>query len=174
TIIKWLTAPVAAPPGTSRADESGDERKERADDQGRIPIVEEAPVESPDGKEAPEESPDGDAAPAIFDHEGLLYRLMDDEALAREVVEEFLTFTSDYVKVLEEALEKRDAPVLRREAHTLKGAAGNVGADVLQELAHQVQAAAEDENFHEATSLIPEVKEQFDAFKKELEISGWK
>ncbi|MCP4694530.1 MAG: response regulator, partial [Desulfobacterales bacterium] len=108
TIIKWLTAPVAAPQGASRADESGEERKERADDQGRIPVVEEAPVESPDGKEAPEESPDEDAAPAIFDHEGLLYRLMDDEALAREVVEEFLTFTSDYVKVLEEALEKRD------------------------------------------------------------------
>ncbi len=165
TIMKWIAPPISSPPEASAADGSAEQEKTREppDDEGKLPGVEDGSDKARDAKKKS----------AIFDREGLIHRMMDDEELAREVVGEFLDYASEYIKVLEKALEKRDAPMLRREAHTLKGAAGNAGANVLQEMAYETQLAAEAEDLDQAASLFPRIQHQLHAFRKELEQMEW-
>lgn len=91
------------------------------------------------GKTADDSSP----GRAVFDWDALLYRLMGDEALAEEIVGDFLRQIPENLDSLKQALDKKDMVLIKREAHIIKGAAGNVGAVVLQEIAEKIETAGD-------------------------------
>ena len=78
----------------------------------------------------------------VFDQAGLMARLMDDEDLAREVIECFLIDTPKQIAALRVYLETGDAPSVRRQAHTLSGASANVGGEALRAVAIEMEMAA--------------------------------
>jgi HPt (histidine-containing phosphotransfer) domain-containing protein len=61
------------------------------------------------------------------------------------------------VSALHDALAAGDAPLARREAHTLKGASANVGAQALREAAHAAELACAAEALGEAVPLAGRV-----------------
>jgi HPt (histidine-containing phosphotransfer) domain-containing protein len=107
----------------------------------------------------------------IFDRAGLMARLMDDEYLARMVVEGFQEDIPKQIAALKGYLESGAAGA-ERQAHTIKGASANVGGKRLMEVAFEMEKAARAGDLSAAGRHIPELEAQFDwlnqAMKKEL------
>jgi PAS domain S-box-containing protein len=110
--------------------------------------------------------------PVIFDRAGLMARLMDDNHLARMVVESFLEDIPLQIDLLKGYLETGDDSRVEHQAHTIKGASANVGGDRLQTVAHLMEKAAKAGDLNAVRGHIPEMEAQFDtlhqAMAKEL------
>jgi signal transduction histidine kinase/DNA-binding response OmpR family regulator len=106
----------------------------------RSPTGPALPAASPVPEEAaPEVAP----RPTVFDPSSLRERLMGDDELAREILAEFLTDLDQQLAALRAALAAREAETVRRRAHQIKGACGNVGALAMQALALELEHGAE-------------------------------
>jgi HPt (histidine-containing phosphotransfer) domain-containing protein len=108
----------------------------------------------------------------VFNRAEMLERLMDDEELLEEVVRGFLEDAPLRIAALKEALGEGDAALVRREAHTLKGAASNISAGALCQAASETEKAGVAEELDKAASLTAEIDEQFEILKKAVARSG--
>ncbi|MBF0370634.1 MAG: PAS domain S-box protein [Magnetococcales bacterium] len=79
-----------------------------------------------------------------FDLQQALAKLGGNRRLYRKLVEKFLENQTDAVSKMEQALEKGDREEALRQAHTLKGIAGSLGAKGLQTAAADLEAALND------------------------------
>jgi signal transduction histidine kinase/CheY-like chemotaxis protein/HPt (histidine-containing phosphotransfer) domain-containing protein len=104
----------------------------------------------------------------IFDKNSFLDRLLGDEDLAKEIIKGFIEDSLRQIGTIKEALENRDTNVIYGRAHSLKGAAGNISATALKDLAYQIEIAGETGDLIKAASLIPKLDEQFEVLKKSL------
>ena len=77
----------------------------------------------------------------VFDQAGMMARLMDDEDLARTVIEGFLEDIPQQIEALRGYLEAGDAAGAERQAHTIKGASANVGGEALRAVAFEMEKA---------------------------------
>ena len=68
---------------------------------------------------------------------------MGDEEFAEELVRVFLDDAADQIEKLRLAVEQSDYGAVSQAAHRLKGAGGNVGADVFAEVCQQMESAAQ-------------------------------
>ncbi|MCP4688412.1 MAG: response regulator, partial [Desulfobacterales bacterium] len=115
---KWLREAPAPDDGSGDGPKPDPHRKNRGEHRG----------------EHRGESP-GENRMGILDREGLLRRMMGDEDLAGEIFVDFLEHAPGMIASVREVMEKGAALLLRSQAHSLKGAAANVGAPALQEAA---------------------------------------
>jgi HPt (histidine-containing phosphotransfer) domain-containing protein len=104
----------------------------------------------------------------VFDREGLLYRLMGDDELVEEIADDFLNQIPINMEALRKSLDQKDAHQVKREAHIIKGSAGNVGALVLQDIAKKIEAAGELEDLNTAESYFMQFVAQLEVLKNEL------
>jgi len=104
----------------------------------------------------------------IFDRAGLLDRLMGDEALANEILGEFLEDVPRNVTALKEALDNGDAPSIQLRAHTIKGQSANVGGEALCETAFEIEKAGESGDLETVKARMTELEAQFDRLKKAM------
>ncbi len=102
---------------------------------------------------------------SIFDWDGLLDRLMGDEDFAKEIIDDFLKQIPDNLFALKNALNKKDLLLVKREAHIIKGASGNVGALVLQKIAEQIEISGEKKDFVKTESFVEELDTQWKVLK---------
>ncbi len=109
--------------------------------------------------------PDDRPEPGAFDRAGLLERVLDDEELAREIVELFFENASGLVTAAKQALEDKDAAEVQRCGHALKGASGNVGASALQDIALGIEKAGNAGDLEQAASLVSEFESGVSAFR---------
>jgi HPt (histidine-containing phosphotransfer) domain-containing protein len=65
-------------------------------------------------------------------------------------------------------LNKKDLPLVKREAHIIKGASGNVGALALQKIAEQIEISGEEKNFVKIRSFVEELDKQLKVLKNKL------
>ena len=108
----------------------------------------------------------------VFDKADLFNRLMDDEDLAKEVIELFLDDIPPKLVAMKKAFNKSDAPLLRDLAHTVKGAAANIGAGAFRDCASRMEQAGKAGNLDKAASLLPQIDEQFKRLENVLVLSG--
>jgi len=104
----------------------------------------------------------------IFDWDGLLHRLMGDEDLAKEIINDFLKQIPDNLLAVKEALNNEDLSLVQREAHIIKGASGNVGALTLQDIAEQIEIAGEEKDLVKAGSFVAELETQLEILTNKL------
>jgi signal transduction histidine kinase len=108
----------------------------------------------------------------IFDRAGLMARLMDDQDLARIVIEGFLEDVPRQIEALRGYLEAGDAPGAERQAHTVKGAAANVGGECLREVAFEMEKAGKAGDLAAIKARMAGLETEFDrlkiAMKKEI------
>lgn len=72
----------------------------------------------------------------------LYKRMMQDEKLVKTVLQAFFEDLPQQISHLHDAADNKDFKVLVRGAHKLRGAAGNVGAEKLQQLLDELEVAA--------------------------------
>ncbi len=108
----------------------------------------------------------------IFDRAGMITRLMDDEKLARTVVEGFIEDIPLQIEALRGYLETGDAASAERQAHTIKGASANVGGERLRAAALEMEIAGKAGDMNAINACLVELETQFDllsqAMKKEM------
>jgi len=104
----------------------------------------------------------------IFDKNSFIERLLGDEDLAKEITKGFLEDSLRQINILKEAVDNKNADMIHSQAHSLKGAAANISATVLKELAYQIEIAGQTKDLIKAASLIPKLDEQFEVLKKKL------
>ncbi|MEI6673642.1 MAG: PAS domain S-box protein [Verrucomicrobiota bacterium] len=104
----------------------------------------------------------------IFDQAGMTARLMHDAALIQMVSQGFLLDIPQQIIAIANHLEAGNALAVERQAHTLKGAAANVGGERLRELAAKIERAAAANDLSAAASLIPDLEIQFAALQQAM------
>ena len=95
---------------------------------------------------------------AVFDEEELLKRLMGDRELGRAVIAGFLEDIPQQIDTLKQRLGEGDAPLVSRHAHTIKGAAATIGAQVLREVACTMEQAGKAGELDRAANLFSGLK----------------
>jgi PAS domain S-box-containing protein len=118
-----------------------------------------APLEQTTTPNSASNNPDG---AVVFDRAGLLERLMEDEQLAGIVLGGFLEDIPHQIELLGEFLDREDAHAAHRQAHSIKGAAANVGGERLRQCALQLEKAAQREDLQTVRDGLPALKEEFE------------
>jgi HPt (histidine-containing phosphotransfer) domain-containing protein len=80
-----------------------------------------------------------------------------------ELVDIFLADTPPRLAEIDTALAARDSRTLTRAAHSIKGSAGNFGAERLSRVAQEIEAAAKENNFALAAEHAPALHREFAA-----------
>jgi len=101
----------------------------------------------------------------VFDRAGMMGRLMDDEELARVLTECFLEDIPQQIETLRGCLEAGDAPGAERQAHTIKGAAANVGGEFLREVASEMEKAGKAGDLDVVKTRMADLYVQFERLK---------
>ena len=103
-----------------------------------------------------------------YDGSVLAERFEGDEETIAFVLKTFLKDAPEQIELLKSALDAKDAMAIRRHAHSLKGAAGNVGADALRELSLQAENAGEIWGFDTAAQVAHNMEQAFERLKNTL------
>ncbi len=109
-------------------------------------------------EEGGERQPDERAFDASF----LLEQFEGDTEAVAAVMEVFAEDAPKQIRLLKDALRDHDLDAVRRHAHSLKGAAGNVGASALRDLSLQAENAGSAEDLAGATAAVQSMDQVFD------------
>jgi signal transduction histidine kinase/CheY-like chemotaxis protein/HPt (histidine-containing phosphotransfer) domain-containing protein len=104
----------------------------------------------------------------IFDRAELLERLGGRDDMLGRFLEMFSRNVAGYMEQLRSAAERGDAEQLRIQAHTIKGAAGNISARVVRETAAALEALAREGKVDEAVAMIDQLADDLKAFDAAL------
>ena len=104
---------------------------------------------------------DPDTPPAIFVPTQLLQRLMGDQAFAELLLDAFLEDTPKQLQRLAEQAGQGQLMEVKRLAHSLKGAAGNVNAPRLQQCAQALEHAVDCGDKTAVCAKLPELTGHF-------------
>jgi HPt (histidine-containing phosphotransfer) domain-containing protein len=94
----------------------------------------------------------------------LLHRCLGNIKLVERVLAKFRETGSADLEQLEHALEQLDLPAVVEIAHRFKGAASNVSALGLYELAVQIERCGCDLNRAELSALLPQLRSEWKKF----------
>jgi len=98
--------------------------------------------------------------PVVFDGEGMLARMMGDDAMARTVAAGFLEDLPRLCADLKALLDAGDAAAAGRQAHTLKGAAMAMGGEALGAVSLELELAGKAGDLGQARARWPELERQ--------------
>ncbi|HEX2956002.1 MAG TPA: response regulator, partial [Chitinispirillaceae bacterium] len=118
-----------------------------------------------------QEKPSGDSGedyPVIWNKDAMLNRLMNDQELARTVLDGFIKDIPDQIDKLELLFQKSDLPSVGRQAHSIKGAATNIGGEKLQQIAYELELEGKYGNLETARINLEELKREFEFLTKEI------
>ncbi len=104
----------------------------------------------------------------VFDRPGLLARLMEDEDLARAVVDGFLEDMPRQIEALRSYLDAGDAEGVVRQSHTIKGASANVGGESLRAAALEMEQAARAGSLEDVAARLPDLDARFARLKEAM------
>ena len=112
---------------------------------------------------------DAAPGPVVFDKAGMLDRLMYDTDLIRIVLDGFMENIPEQILALRSHLAAGDVVTAERQAHTIKGAAANVGGEALRAVAFEMEKHGNARDLAGIQALMPELDRQYDILKKMLE-----
>lgn len=107
---------------------------------------------------------DPQAEGLIFDRQGLLSRLGGNEELIEKFISLFRKGVEEHLKKLQKSALASDQEGLRLSAHAVKGAAANIGALRVQEVAAKMESEAKRENLAAAASLLQQLTSEYACF----------
>ncbi|HIJ94322.1 MAG TPA: response regulator [Desulfuromonadales bacterium] len=104
----------------------------------------------------------------VFDRAELLERLGGRDDMMGRFLEMFSRNVAGYMEQLRSAAERGDTEQLRIQAHTIKGAAGNISARVVRETAAALETLAREGKVDEAVAMIDRLAGDLKAFDAAL------
>ncbi|MCK4619164.1 MAG: response regulator [Desulfobacterales bacterium] len=105
---------------------------------------------------------------SVFDRTAFLDRIGGDKNICQEIIGIFLQDVPRQIESLENTISKNNPALVDRQAHTLKGASGNVGAVSLQDAAMQLELAGKNNDLSRATEILNTIKKEFEKVKKAM------
>ena len=111
----------------------------------------------------------GLGALSVFDVADLVQRLGGRDEMVARFVTMFTGVTAGYLLALREAVEKGDRDQARIQAHTIKGAAANISAWRMREIADALETLSREERVEGAADLLHRLEQSFDEFCRETE-----
>jgi len=102
---------------------------------------------------------------AVFNRADFLARMMGDEELLRMIQETFLEDMPVQIKALEKLVARGEADLAAAQAHMIKGAAGNVSAGALREVAVALEKAGHDGDKIALQKAMSDLEHQFSRLK---------
>jgi HPt (histidine-containing phosphotransfer) domain-containing protein len=122
-----------------------------------------------DEKVVGDEVPDAPARETrVFDPTVLLDLLGGDAASVAEILGEFLEDVPRQLQALRAAFDDGELDAVRRQAHTVKGASANVGAEALRGAAYAVECAAAEGDAVAAAALADGVVREFERLRERV------
>jgi PAS domain S-box-containing protein len=109
---------------------------------------------------------------ALFDAQRLIQDMGGDVEIARLVVDSVLESIPLHLRALRQALDERNGEVIHRLAHSIKGVAAQVGAQVLSDTARRIERLAQSAQFDAIEALQQPLCAAWDALQGEL--SDWR
>jgi CheY-like chemotaxis protein/HPt (histidine-containing phosphotransfer) domain-containing protein len=113
--------------------------------------------------------PEAEIPVPVFDKAALSRRLMGDEELIREIISAFLQDIPRQIERLKGYLVTDDTASAERQAHTIRGAAGNVGGEALRAAAFEAEKAGRAKDAEKLKALVPELEERFGELRQAME-----
>jgi HPt (histidine-containing phosphotransfer) domain-containing protein len=110
---------------------------------------------------------------SAFDYEGALKRFGMDDFILREVVSASLGDLNFSFQNLKHCISVGDANESRRLAHSIKGAAGSIGAIALSAVAAEIEVYAKSANLNMAAAMFPDMGLEFHRLQAALTELGW-
>ncbi|HGY12154.1 MAG TPA: response regulator, partial [Desulfobacterales bacterium] len=107
--------------------------------------------------------------PRVFDKDALMERVMGDTELAETVILSFLDDIPRQMDALIKFIDQKGTEDAGKQGHQIKGAAGNVGANTLREIASDIETAGKAGELDRLIFLVPQLEEAFDQLKKVME-----
>ena len=112
----------------------------------------------------------------IIDLEDVLRRIEGDKELLVELIEIFLEDCPPKLEQVKNFLDQKNVTMLQEVAHSVKGAAANIGAKKMWDTFKEIDAAAKNQDLEPIKALLPrgiqeydEIKNYFPSLKKELQ-----
>lgn len=102
----------------------------------------------------------------IWDEAGMLERLMDDKELVTSILDEFLSDMPRQIETLRSYLDACDVAGAKRQTHTIKGSAANVGAQTLYAVAAEMEQAGRAGNLEGMTTRMNTLSAAYETFKQ--------
>ncbi|MFW6037461.1 MAG: PAS domain S-box protein [Desulfonatronovibrio sp.] len=96
----------------------------------------------------------------VFDKKALMQRVDHDNDLAGEILTIYIQSAEPKFESLKEFLAKNNVEKATRDAHSIKGNAGNCGCMAMAETAGQMEKAGKSGNIDEMKRLLPELEKQ--------------
>lgn len=104
----------------------------------------------------------------IFDREEFLDRLMDDEDIARMLLERFMEEIPSHIDELRMVMESGDAEKVHMKAHNIRGVAGNLGACRLSAVAEAAEKSADSGDIRNLPELVGMIEAELTELKKAI------
>jgi CheY-like chemotaxis protein len=104
-----------------------------------------------------------------FDAEDLIERLMGNQALAKRVAGAFMDSMPQELLALSNAITNSDADALTLAAHSIKGAAANVGSKAVSDLASQLERLGRAGAMASASEVLPELNARIESLKPAIQ-----
>jgi CheY-like chemotaxis protein len=111
----------------------------------------------------------------VFDGAAFSHRLMDDLSLQQQVATNFIADMPNQIESLKQAVDSQDAEQIAAMAHKIKGAAANMAAEQMREIALDLELSAKEGEIADAEDKAQALSAAFeqlsDALKQALELS---
>lgn len=102
----------------------------------------------------------------LFDRSRLEQISSGDKELEQELLQIFVEDIQDYLQELKQGLSANDVVKVGRQAHTIKGASGNVGVTSMQEVAAELERQARTEaSLEDAPELVADLEDLLNAVR---------
>lgn len=85
----------------------------------------------------------------------------EDPNFLRELIDMFLDDVPQRIAEIERALATKDAPLLTRAAHTIKGSGSNFGAAGLTKVSLEMERQGKEAAFDAAAATLPSLRAEF-------------
>jgi PAS domain S-box-containing protein len=107
----------------------------------------------------------GKCGEPVFNRTGLLARIGGREEMVDALVDLFVSLVEKALPELEKATAGGDGEGVRREMHTLGGAAANIGADRIHQLVTALHGRAKQGNLEHLADGLEDLRNEFEQFK---------
>ena len=103
---------------------------------------------------------------SIFDIDSFKKRMMDDDELVKTLSDDFIQQLPIMVADLKNAIDSDNSAQAQKSAHTLKGAAANIGGESLRKAALYIEVCCKTGRFEEGAAHIATLEEQAKLLEK--------
>ena len=108
-----------------------------------------------------------------FDIKGALNRAMGDVSFLKMMLDEFRQQKQIYLENILSALESQDADKMKKEAHTLKGTAANLGLLQISQAALELEKLGRAENLKKASDALKHLEGHYEQFDQYMDNLDW-